>query len=102
MHHLSLWQRVTDKDRIDRLEIELGSEIHDGQVLVVELAMLLRRIAVAFDQMQEQILMRLDMAIEVHAHEAVQLQKTGIDVPHHTRMREWHLGNDVIAEPAES
>ena len=55
MHHLPFRQSVTDEHRIDRLQIELGGQIHDGEIFVIELAVLLRGIAVAFDQMQEQI-----------------------------------------------
>ena len=36
---------------IDRLQIELGSQVDHRQILVVELAVLLGRIAVAVDEM---------------------------------------------------
>ena len=102
MRHLALRQRVADEHGVDGLQIELGGEIHDREIFVVEFAVLLRRIAVALDQMQEQIAMRLDVAIEVHAHEAVQLQEARIDVAHEAGMRERHLGDDVAAEPVEA
>ena len=51
MGHLALRQRVADEHGIDGLQIELGGQVHHGEIFVVELAMLLRRIAVALDQM---------------------------------------------------
>src|SRR5262245_889955 len=101
MGHFTLRQCLADEPRADRLQIATSLQIHHSQIFVVELTMFLRGIAVAFDQVQEQIVMRLDMAVEVHAHEAVQLQKARIDVTHHARMRERHLGDDVITEPVE-
>ena len=59
MHHLALGQGVADEHRLDGLQIELGGQIHDRQILVVELAMLLRRVAVADDEVAEEVAMRL-------------------------------------------
>ena len=50
MGHLALRQRVADEHGIDGLQIELGGQIHDREIFVVEFAVLLRRIAVALDQ----------------------------------------------------
>ena len=82
---------MADEHRLDGLQIELGRQVHDGEILVVELAVLLGRIAVAVDEMAEQAAMRLDVAIEVHGHEAGELQEARIDVAHEARMRERHL-----------
>ena len=46
--------------------------------------------------------MRLDVAVEIHADEAVQLQEARIDVAHEAGMRERHLGDDVVAEPVDA
>ena len=86
MGHLALRQSVPHEHGLDGLQIELGGEIHDREILVVEFAMLLRGIAVALDQMQEQIAVRLDVAVEIHAHEAVELQEARIDVAHEARI----------------
>ena len=64
--------------------------------------MLLRGIAVALDQVQEQVAVRLHMAVEVHADEAVELQEARIDVAHEARIRERHLGDDVAPEPVDA
>ena len=40
MHHLTLRQRMTDEHGFHRLQVELGRKIHDGQIFVVELAVL--------------------------------------------------------------
>jgi hypothetical protein len=42
---------------------------------------------------------RVHVAVEVHADEPVELQEAGIDVAHHARIGERHLGDDVVAEP---
>ena len=47
VHHLALRQLMLDEDLLDRLEIELGGQIHDREIFVVEIAVLLGRIAVA-------------------------------------------------------
>ena len=102
VRHLALRQRVAHEHGLDGLQIELGGEVHHREIFVVELAMLLRRIAVALDQMEEQIAVRIDMAVEVHADEAVELQEARIDVAHDAGMRERHLGDDVAAEPVDA
>src|SRR3974390_1694821 len=102
MPHLALRQRVANEHGVDGLEVELGGEIHYRQIFVVELTMLLCRVAIALDQMQEQIVVCLDVAIEIHAHEAVQLQEAWIDVAHEAGMGERHLGDDVTAEPIDA
>ena len=58
--HLPLGQGMAHEHGLDGLEVELGGEVHHGEVFVVKLAMLLRRIAVSLDQMLEQPMMRLD------------------------------------------
>src|SRR5947207_4790350 len=75
MGHLALGQSVAYEDGIDRLEIVLGGQVHDGEIFVVELAVLLHRVAVALDQMDEQVAVRVHMAIEVHADETLELQE---------------------------
>ncbi len=102
MRHLALRQRVPHEHRIDRLQIELGREIHDREIFVIEFLVLLRRVAVALHQMLKQLLVRLDMAIEVHADEAVELQKARIDVAHEAGIGKRHLGDDVGAEPIDA
>ena len=46
--------------------------------------------------------MRLDVAFEVHADEAVELQEARIDVAHEARIGKRHLGDDVAAEPVDA
>ncbi len=102
MGHVPFRQRVTDEHGVDGLQIELSAQIHDGEILVIELAMLLRGVAVALDQVLEQLAMRLQVAVQVHAHEAMQLQEAGIDIAHEAWIGERHLGDDVAAEPLEA
>ena len=50
MRHLAFRQRMAHEHGFDGLQIELGGQVHDRQIFVVELAVLLRRVAVALDQ----------------------------------------------------
>ena len=68
---------MADEHGVDGLQIELGGQVHHREILVVELAMLLRGIAVALDQMDEQIAMRVEVAVEIHADEALSCRKPG-------------------------
>ena len=42
MHHLAFGQRVAHEHRVDGLQIEFGGEIHDGEIFVIKLFVLLR------------------------------------------------------------
>ena len=96
---IALGQSMAHEHGLDGLQIEFGGQVHDREIFVVEFAMLLGGIAITLDQVQKQFTMRLDVAIEIHAHEAVQLQEAWIDVAHESRIRKRHLGDDVAAEP---
>ena len=98
----ALRQRVANEHGLDGLQIELGGQVHDGEILVVEFAVLLRGIAVAVDEVAEQLAVRIDVAVEVHADEAVELQEARIDVAHHAGMGKRHLGDDVAPEPIDA
>ena len=81
MEHLALRQLVLDENLIDGLQIVFRREVHHCQILVVELLVLLDRVAVAAHKMEEEILVRVHMPVEVHHHEPGQLQESGIDQP---------------------
>src|SRR5262249_5436568 len=87
MLHHSPRQRVTHENRLDGLQIKFGCEVHHREILIVELAMLLRGVAISLDEMQEQLAVCLDVPVEVHADESMQLQKTGIHVAHESWIR---------------
>jgi hypothetical protein len=42
---------------------------------------------------------RLDVAVEVHHHEARELKETWIDLPPASLERPWHVGDDVALKP---
>src|SRR5690349_21053036 len=102
MLHLALRQGMADEHGVDCLQIELGSKIHHREVFVIKFAVLLHRITVAFDEMQEQIAMRLKMPIEIHADEAVELEEARINLAHAAGMRERHLADHIATEPIEA
>ena len=66
MHHLALRQRVLDEDLVDGLQVELGGQVHDRVVFVVELAVLVGGVAVILDQMPEELLVGRHVPIEIH------------------------------------
>ena len=70
MQHLALRQGMGDEDVLDRLQVELGRQIHHRHVLVVEFAVLFGRVTVVLDQVAEEFAVRGDVPVEVHRHEA--------------------------------
>ena len=91
MHQLALGQAVLHEDLVDRLKIELRREVHDGKIFVIEFAVLLGRIAVALHEMLEHLAVSLEMPVDVHGHEAGQLQEARIDRPQESRVRKRHV-----------
>ena len=63
--------------------------------------MLLDRVAVALDQVGIERLVRLDMALEVHLHEAGQLDEAGIDPAREAQVRPRHTLDHVLLEPLD-
>ena len=99
MGHGAVRQIVAHEHGLDRLQIVLRAQIHHRKIFIVELTVFLGGIAIALDQMGEQVAVRLDVALEIHADEAVELQESRIDVAHQSRIWKRHLGDDVAAEP---
>src|ERR1700704_1575460 len=67
------------EDDFDGLQIELGGEVHDGEIFVVEGAVAVGRIVVAFHQVLELAHVGVDVPIEIHADEGGELQEARID-----------------------
>ena len=72
-------QIMFHKHRIDSLEVELGRQIHDREVLIIEGAVFFSRVAITGDQVAEEIPVCVEMSIEIHGHEARELQEPWID-----------------------
>ena len=102
MAHLTLWQRVLDEHGVHRLQIILRCQVHNREIFVIEIAVLVDEVAIAFHQILEQVLVRVHVAIEIHADEAVELQEARIDVAHDAGMWKRHLGDDVVAKPLDA
>jgi hypothetical protein len=90
---------MLDEHRVDGLQVEFGRHVHDGEIFIVELAMPFGRIAVILDQMHEEVLLRDHVTVEIHRHEARQLQKARIDRAGEARQRPRHLHDDIVLEP---
>src|SRR5215471_2376626 len=89
------------KDRVQRLQIELGSEIHYGKILIIEVPVLSGGVAVATNQVRKHLSVRPEMPIEVHQHEAGELQKARVDLSPAAARRPRHLGYGDAPEPLE-
>ena len=94
-------QGVVLEHGLDRLQVELGRQVHDRQVLVVEVLVLLDRVAVALDEIVEQVDVRVHVALEVHGHEAGELDEARIDVAHEAGVRQRHGRDHVLLEPVD-
>ena len=63
-------QLVLLEHDLDGLQVELGGEVHDREIFVVEGAVAVGRIVVAFDQVLELAHVGVDVPVEIHADEA--------------------------------
>lgn len=63
--------------------------------------MLLGTVTIANDQMLEQLEMRIDVAVEVHGHEAGKLNEPRIDLAHEARIHHRHPVDYRILEPLQ-
>src|SRR3984893_18516191 len=99
MRHLALRQRIFDKDGIDRLQIEFRWQIHDGTVFVIEFTVFSCRIAVAADKMIKKLQIRDDVAIDIHRHEARELQKTRVNLPSTSRVTKGYDADAIALKP---
>src|SRR6516165_12609830 len=80
MLHLTLGQAVVDEDRVDRLQKELGRDVHHGEIFIIKIAVFFGGLVITMDQIEEEIPMRGKVPIEIHAHEATELQEPWIDI----------------------
>ena len=90
------------KHLVDGLQVVFGGEVHHRQIFIVELFVLLNQVSVALNQVHEQILVRIHMAVEVHRHEAGQLKETGIYEAAMPAVRPGHRGDDRPPEPVRA
>ena len=101
VHHRAPRQGVLDEHGLDGLQVELRRQVHHGEILVVEVAVLLGGVAIILDQMLEEFVMGRDMPVEVHRHEPAQLQEARIDPAQEARLRPRHLHDDAPLEPVD-
>ena len=76
---LAARQRVLLEHHAHRLEIELGRQVGDREVFLVESARRLGLCHVAAHEVVEQRAERGDMALQVHAHERAELHEARVD-----------------------
>ncbi len=93
---------MANENALDGLQVEFGGHVHHGKIFVIEIAMLLRRVAVPLDKMIEHIEMRRNMTFKIHRHKAGQLQKARINLPAHREVGERHSVNAMTLEPLDA
>ena len=81
MHESAIGQGMLDEYLVNRLQIELGRQVHDRQIFVVEFFLLAGFRLVALDQMPIELPMGIHMPVEVHRHETGELHEARIDIP---------------------
>ena len=101
MLELALGQQVALEHHVDRLEIELLGQVQHRQVLVVEFQVLVGLVAVALHQVGEVLTVRLLVLLQVHRHEAGQLDEARIDAPPRAQIGRRHVVDHVRLEPGE-
>ncbi len=98
-HPESARQLVLLENDLDGLEVELRGEVHDREILVVEGAVAVGRIVVAFDQIFELAHVGIDVPVEIHGDETGELQEARIDAAQGAWIGERHRRDHVLAEP---
>ena len=96
MHKFALGQGIGLENIIDGLQIKLFGQVQNRQVFVIKFKVLVGLITITCDQIFKVFLMRLLVAILVHRHKAIKLDKAWIDPAHHAgigrRDRIDHIG----------
>jgi hypothetical protein len=64
-----------------RLQVELGGQIHDGAILIIERPDRRHLRILAIGEMAEKVELGFDVALEIHAHKSGKLYKPRIDAP---------------------
>src|SRR5262249_44641579 len=99
---LARWQRTFLKNETNGLQIKFRRQIEHGEVLVVERLGDLRLLVLALRQMIVQFAMRLQMALDVHAHERRELHEARIDAAKGTGIAQRHGRDQVLLKPLRS
>ena len=75
--HASGREGMIDEDLLHRVQIVFGAHIHHRQIFIVELTVLLGRVAIALDQIEKQLAMGADMPVEFIDMKPVSCRKPG-------------------------
>ncbi len=100
--HRPFGQLMFVEHGFQRLKIELGTHIHDGQIFVIEIALGIGTFAVPLDKMGEHLVMGGNVLVPVHAHETGKLHEARINAAHHPGMGQRHMRNDMAFKPVEA
>ena len=65
---LTFGQLMFQKYFFDRIQIKISWQVHNGEILVIELTVCFGVIAISFDQVTKETEVFADMTIHIHAH----------------------------------
>ena len=87
------------EDHLNGFEKELRRQIHHREIFIVERANGIGLFDLAFRKVLSKLFMRLDVALEIHADESRDLQKSRIDPSQRPGAAQRHVTDQVALEP---
>src|SRR5690606_13605218 len=95
----SAGKEVVLEEDADGSQVKLGRHVQHGIVFVVEAAMSVRVVVVAFDQIEIEIVVRAYVPLRVHRDETGMLKKSWVNVAAGSRIARWHPMDEVVFKP---
>ena len=95
----ALGQGMALKHDLDGLQVEFGGHVADRAIFLVEILAGAGAFLIALHQMLEHLIMAVEVAAEVHRHEASQLQEAGIHLAPRAGIQAGHGGDHILREP---
>ena len=92
-------QRVFLENEPHGFEIEFGGEVEHGEIFVVERLGDRRLFELAVGEILVKLLVRLHVALDVHAHEGGELDEARIDAAERAGIAQRHRGRQRALEP---
>ena len=99
VHHFPFGQCMVLKNNLNRLKIELCRQVHHCAVFLVKRALPVGGVVIALDEMLEQLVIRRQVAVEIHGNEIRQLHEPGIDLAERARIWRRHIDHHITLKP---
>src|SRR3984893_7126463 len=94
-------QEVLLEDDTYGFQVEFGGEIEHGEIFVVERFGHRRLFQFAVGEILVELAVRLDVTLDVHAHEGGELDETRINAAERARIAQWHRSGQRALEPVD-